>query len=117
MLEAGAICTWPRNPLLKDSKRRPVVIVSPLYGQRQTAQVVPLTSDLRSEGSLLRVKIAATTQTGLEQDSLAICEQTTCILVSLLSEPFGKIPTILLMEIRRACAFSLGLTPNQLRID
>jgi mRNA-degrading endonuclease toxin of MazEF toxin-antitoxin module len=117
MLEAGSIATWPRNPLLKDSKRRPVVVVAPLYGQRQTTQVVPLTSDLRSDGSLLRVRIPASPLTGLEQDSLALCEQTTCMLVELLSDPFGQVPDSLLKQIRRACAFSLGFTPNQLRLD
>jgi mRNA-degrading endonuclease toxin of MazEF toxin-antitoxin module len=117
MLDAGSICTWPRNPLLKDSKRRPVIVVAPLYGQRRTTQVVPLTSDLRSAGSLLRVSIPANSLTGLEQDSLALCEQTTCILVELLSEPFGRVPAVLLQQIRRACTFSLGLTPNQLRMD
>ena len=27
----GDLCTWPRNPLVRDSKRRPVVVLSPAY--------------------------------------------------------------------------------------
>ena len=32
------LCTWPRNPLQRESKRRPVVVLSPAYPGRSTVK-------------------------------------------------------------------------------
>lgn len=92
MPSPGDLCTWPRNPLLRDSKRRPVVVLSPSYPGRSTVLVVPLSSDLTTRSIPLRVVIEATTANGLATDSLALCDQLTCLLVTLLGEPFGPRP-------------------------
>lgn len=113
-MEAGHLCTWPRNPLLRDSKRRPVVVLSPPYAGRATALVVPLSSDLTSRTLPLRPLIAATETNGLRVDSLALCDQLTCVLISLLSEPFGCIDKPELARLRRLGALALGLLPGDL---
>jgi mRNA-degrading endonuclease toxin of MazEF toxin-antitoxin module len=114
-ITAGHLCTWPRNPLLKDTKRRPVVVLSETFPGRATALVVPLTSDLSGALLPLRLRIAATRDTGLERPSLALCDQITCLLLSLLSEPFGRVEDDLLRRLRRASALALGLRPSELR--
>jgi mRNA-degrading endonuclease toxin of MazEF toxin-antitoxin module len=114
-ISAGHLCTWPRNPLLKDTKRRPVVVLSETFPGRATALVVPLTSDLSGALLPLRLRIAATRDTGLERPSLALCDQITCLLLSLLSEPFGRVEDDLLRRLRRASALALGLRPSELR--
>jgi mRNA-degrading endonuclease toxin of MazEF toxin-antitoxin module len=63
----------------------------------------------------LRVPIDATPTTGLERPSLALCDQITCLLFSLLSEPFGRVEDDLLRGLRRASALALGLRPSDLR--
>jgi len=85
---AGDLCTWPRNPLVRDSKRRPVVVLSPAYAGRSTVIVVPLTTDLSSRSLPLRLVIEATPVNALAADSLAFCDQTTCLLVSPVAERF-----------------------------
>jgi mRNA-degrading endonuclease toxin of MazEF toxin-antitoxin module len=114
-ITAGHLCTWSRNPLLRDSKRRPVVVLSDTFPGRATALVVPLTSDLSGALLPLRVRIAATPDTGLERPSLALCDQITCLLLSLLSEPFGRVEGDLLRRLRRSGALALGLQPSDLR--
>jgi mRNA-degrading endonuclease toxin of MazEF toxin-antitoxin module len=113
-MEAGHLYTWPRNPLLRDSKRRPVVVLSPPYEGRATVLVVPLSSDLTSRTLPLRPVIAATETNGLRVDSLALCDQLTCVLISLLSEPFGCIDKPELARLRRLGALALGLLPGDL---
>jgi mRNA-degrading endonuclease toxin of MazEF toxin-antitoxin module len=78
----GELCTWPRNPLERDSKRRPVVVLSPTCTGRSTVIEVPFINALAS-------------------DSLALCDQITCLLVSLL---------------RHRAALTLGLMPSDLRL-
>ena len=115
MPSPGDLCTWPRNPLLRDSKRRPVVVLSPAYPGRSTFLVVPLSSDLSSSSLPLRVVIKATPANGLAIDSLALCDQLTCLLVSLLGESFGRLEPGLLAQLRQRGALALGLMPSDLR--
>ena len=112
---AGDLCTWPRNPLVRDSKRRPVVVLSLAYSGRSTVIVVPLTSDLSSRSLPLRLVIEATQANALAADSLALCDQITCLLVSLVGEPFGKLDRALLATLRHRGALALGLMPSDLR--
>jgi mRNA-degrading endonuclease toxin of MazEF toxin-antitoxin module len=114
-ITAGHLCTWPRNPLLQDSRRRPAVVLSETFAGRATALVVPLTSDLSGALLPLPVPIAATRDTGLERPGLALCDQITCLMLSLLSEPFGRVDEDLLRRVRRAGALALGLRPSDLR--
>ena len=114
-IASGHLCTWPRNPLLQDSKRRPVVVLSETFPGRATALVVPLTSDLSGALLPVRVPIEATPATGLERPSLALCDQITCLLLSLLSNPFGRVEDDLLQRLRRSGALALGLQPSDLR--
>lgn len=111
MPRPGDLCTWPRNPLLRDSKRRPVVVLSPAYPGRSTVLVVPLSSDLSSRSLPLRVVIEATPANGLENDSLALRDHLTC----LLGESFGRLETGLLAQLRHRGALALGLMPSDLR--
>ncbi|MFT5339884.1 MAG: mRNA-degrading endonuclease toxin of MazEF toxin-antitoxin module [Cyanobium sp.] len=99
MPSPGDLGTWPCNPLLRDSKRRPVVVLSPAYPGRSTVLVVPLSSDLSSRSLPLRVVIKATPANGLEIDSLALCDQLTCLLA----------------QLRQRGALALGLMPSDLR--
>lgn len=115
MPSPGDLCTWPRNPLLRESKRRPVVVLSPVFPGRSTVLVVPLSSDLTSRSLPLRVLIEATPANGLATDSLALCDQLTCLLVTLLWEPFGRIEPGLLAQLRQRGALALGLMPSDLR--
>jgi mRNA-degrading endonuclease toxin of MazEF toxin-antitoxin module len=112
---AGDLCTWPRNPLVRDSKRRPVVVLSPAYAGRSTVIVVPLTTDLSSRSLPLRLVIEATPANALAADSLALCDQITCLLVSLVGEPFGQLDRALLATLRYRGALALGLMPSDLR--
>ena len=112
---AGDLCTWPRNPLVRDSKRRPVVVLSPAYSGRSTVIFVPLTTDLSSRSLPLRLVIEATPANALAADSLALCDQITCLLVSLVGEPFGKLDRALLATLRYRGALALGLMPSDLR--
>jgi mRNA-degrading endonuclease toxin of MazEF toxin-antitoxin module len=50
--------------------------------------VVPLTSDLSSRSLPLRLVIKATPVNALAADSLAFCDQITCLLVSPVAERF-----------------------------
>lgn len=111
---AGDLCSWPRNPLLRDSKRRPVILLSPLYPGRSTALVVPLSSALASRALPLRLVIPADPTNGLQVDSLALCDQITGLLLSLLSEPFGRVEPQQLTELRRRAALAIGLLPSDL---
>ncbi len=89
---AGHLCTWPRNPIVRDSKRRPVVVLAPAYPGRSTVIVVPLTSH-----------------------RLALYDQITCLPVSLLGEPFGQREDQRLALLRHRAALALGLMPSDLR--
>ena len=68
-----------------------MVVLSPSYPGRSTVIVVPLISDLSSRSLPLRLVIEATPANGLAADSLALCDQITCLLGSLLGEPFGQL--------------------------
>ena len=52
---------------------------------------------------------------GLAADSLALCDQITCLLVSLLGESFGQLDQGLLAQLRQRGALALGLMPSDLR--
>jgi len=111
---AGDLCSWPRNPLLRDSKRRPVIVLSPSYPGRSTVLVVPLSSDLASRRLPLRLVIPADPANALQTDSLALCDQITCLMLTLLSEPFGRVEPQQLQDLRRRAALALGLLPSDL---
>ena len=89
--------------------------LSPAYSGRSTVIVVPLTSDLSSRILPLRLVIEATPANALAADSLALCDQITCLLVSLVGEPFGKLDRALLATLRHRGALALGLMPSDLR--
>jgi hypothetical protein len=57
----------------------------------------------------------ATPANGLATDSLALCGQLTCLLVSLLGETFGRVEAGLLAQLRQRGALALGLMPSDLR--
>ncbi len=63
----------------------------------------------------MRVVIEATPANGLKTDSLALCDQLTCLLVSLLGDPFGRLEPGLLAQLRQRGALALGLMPSDLR--
>ena len=63
----------------------------------------------------MRVVIEATPANGLTTDSLALCDQLTCLLVSLLGDPFGRLEPGLLAQLRQRGALALGLMPSDLR--
>ena len=63
----------------------------------------------------LRLVIEATPANALAADSLALCGQITCLLVSLVGEPFGKLDRALLATLRHRGALALGLMPSDLR--
>jgi mRNA-degrading endonuclease toxin of MazEF toxin-antitoxin module len=59
--------------------------------------------------------IEATPANALVDDSLALCDQVTCLLVSLLGESFGQLDQGLLAPLRYRGALALGLMPSDLR--
>ena len=58
--------------------------------------------------------IPADPTNGLQGDSLALCDQITCLLLSLLSQPFGRVEPQQLTELRRRVALAIGLLPSDL---
>ena len=76
---------------------------------------MPLTSDLSSPSLPLRQVIEATPANGLAADSLALCDQITCLLGSLLGESFVQLDQGLLAQLRQRGALALGLMPSDLR--
>lgn len=76
--------------------------------------MVPLSSDLASRTLPLRLLIPADPANALQSDSLALCDQITCLLLSLLSEPFGRVKPPQLQELRRRAALAIGLLPSDL---
>ncbi len=86
---AGDLCTWPRNPFIGARQQTPPGVVNaPADSGRSTVMVVPLTSDLSSRSLPLRLVIEATPVNALAVDSLAFCDQITCLLVSPVAERF-----------------------------
>jgi len=76
--------------------------LSPAYSGRSTVIVVPLTSDLSSRSLPLRLVIEATPANALAADSLALCDQINCLLVSLVGEPFRQLDRALMPSDLRA---------------
>ena len=76
--------------------------LSPAYSGRSTVIVVPLTSDLSSRSLPLRLVIEATSANALAADSLALCDQITCLLVILVGKPFGQLDRALMPSDLRA---------------
>lgn len=87
----------------------------PAYPGRSTVLVVLLSSELTSCSLPLRVLIEATPANGLATGSLALCDQLTCLLETLLGELFGRIESGLLAQLRQRGALALGLMPSDLR--
>ena len=75
---------------------------------------MPLSSALASRALPLRLVIPADPANGLQVDSLALCDQITCLLLSLLSQPFGRVEPQQLTELRRRAALAIGLLPSDL---
>jgi len=76
--------------------------LSPACSGRSTVIVVPFTSDLSSRSLPLRLVIEATSANALAADSLALCDQITCLLVSLVGKPFGQLDRALMPSDLRA---------------
>jgi mRNA-degrading endonuclease toxin of MazEF toxin-antitoxin module len=72
-------------------------------------------SDLSSRSLPLRLVIEATPANALATDSQALCDQITCLLVSLVGEPFGQLDRSLLATLMYRGAQALGLMPSDLR--
>ena len=64
----------------------------------------------------LRLVIEATPANALAADSQALCDQITCLLISLVGEPFGQLDRALLATLRYRGALALGLLPSDLRV-
>ena len=98
------LCTWPRNTLPRESKRRPVVVLSRLVGPLDRVRRSAQLGSLLPNSSLV-----------CGDYSLALCDPITCLLVSLLGEPFGWLELGSLAQPRRRGALALGLMPSDLR--
>jgi len=76
-----------RNPLVRDSKRRPVWLTLPPI-QAVLRSWSCRSPRISSRSLPLRLVIEATPVNALAADSLAFCDQTTCLLVSPVAERF-----------------------------
>ena len=93
------------------SKPRPLVVLqSNAFPRQGSVTICPVTSDQRSaEAPLLRVPIAAGTETGLEQDSWAMADKITTVRSSSLITRLGQTPKGTMAALTRAAASFLGL--------
>jgi mRNA interferase MazF len=96
---------------LGDTKKRPVVAVSPDIRNELTDSVivVPFTSNLTGVENPTRVLIPAG-EGGLQADSLAVCENVSALRQTFLEQgPYGQISTVSLARIQRAVQVSIGI--------
>ena len=91
------------------TKPRPAVIVQEdLFQATTSVLVVPLTSTL-SEAPLLRVLIAKSAMSGLEQDSDAMVDKLSAVRRSNVHHRVGRVSSEQLVEIERSMLTVLGL--------
>ena len=96
---------------LGDTKKRPVVVVSPDIRNELTDSVivVPFTSNLAGVENPTRVLIPAG-EGGLQADSLAVCENVSALQQTFLEQgPYGHISADVLARIHRAIQVSIGI--------
>ena len=96
---------------LGDTKKRPVVVVSPDIRNEFTDSVivVPFTSSLAGVENPNRVLIPAG-EGGLQADSLAVCENVSALRQTFLEQgPYGHISADVLARIQRAIQVSIGI--------
>ena len=96
---------------LGDTKKRPVVVVSPDIRNELTDSVivVPFTSNLAGVENPTRVLIPAG-EGGLQAGSLAVCENVSALRQTFLEQgPYGKISADVLARIQRAIQVSIGI--------
>ena len=96
---------------LGDTKKRPVVVVSPDIRNELTDSVivVPFTSNLAGVENPTRVLIPAG-EGGLQANSLAVCENVSALRQTFLEQgPYGKISAVSLARIQRAVQVSIGI--------
>jgi mRNA interferase MazF len=96
---------------LGDTKKRPVVVVSPDIRNELTDSVivVPFTSNLAGVENPTRVLIPAG-EGGLQADSLAVCENVSALRQPFLEQgPYGNISADVLAKIQRAIQVSIGI--------
>ena len=96
---------------LGDTKKRPVVVVSPDIRNELTDSVivVPFTSNLQGVENPTRVLIPAG-EGGLQADSLAVCENVSALGQTFLEQgPYGHISADVLARIQRAIQVSIGI--------
>jgi mRNA interferase MazF len=96
---------------LGDTKKKPVVVVSPDIRNELTDSVivVPFTSNLAGGENPTRVLITAG-EGGLQADSLAVCENVSALRQTFLEQgPYGQISAVSLARIQRAIQVSIGI--------
>lgn len=96
---------------LGDTKKRPVVVVSPDIRNEFTDSVivVPFTSNLAGIENPSRVLIPAG-EGGLQADSLAVCENVSALRQTFLEQgPYGQLSADVLARIQRAVQVSIGI--------
>jgi len=96
---------------LGDTKKRPVVVVSPDIRNELTDSVivVPFTSNLAGVENPTRVLIPAG-EGGLQADSLAVCENVFALRQTFLEQgPYAHISADVLARIHRAIQVSIGI--------
>ncbi|MEG5034645.1 type II toxin-antitoxin system PemK/MazF family toxin [Microcoleus sp. AT3-D2] len=96
---------------LGDTKKRPVVVVSPDIRNEFTDSVivVPFTSNRQGVENSTRVLIPAG-EGGLQADSLAVCENVSALRQTFLEQgPYGQLSADVLARIQRAVQVSIGI--------
>lgn len=92
-------------------KKRPAIIVSHNIRNElsRTVLIVPFTSNLESGETPTRVLVLAG-ESGLEINSLALCDQVSTVLKSYLGgEPFGTLNSDLLARIQQGIQIAIGV--------
>lgn len=96
---------------LGDTKKRPVVVVSPDIRNEfsDSVMVVPFTSNLTGVDNPTRILIPAG-EGGLQADSLAVCENVSALRKTYLKQgPYGEISANFLGRIQRGVQVSIGI--------
>jgi mRNA interferase MazF len=96
---------------LGDTKKRPVVVVSPDIRNELTDSVivVPFTSNLAGVENPTHVLITAG-EGGLQADSLAVCENVSALRQTFLEQgPYGQISADVLARIQKAIQVAIGI--------
>ncbi|MEG3923338.1 MULTISPECIES: type II toxin-antitoxin system PemK/MazF family toxin [unclassified Microcoleus] len=96
---------------LGDTKKRPVVVVSPDIRNEFTDSVivVPFTSNRQGVENPTGVLIPAG-EGGLQADALAVCENVSALRQTFLEQgPYGQLSADVLARIQRAVQLSIGI--------